>query len=249
MALAACALAGWSAGCGTTRMTDTARSATEQLLVSQAIDRSVNKLDFSSLAGREVFFEEKCLKGVSDEGYLASSLRCKLLADGCVLVEDRAKATYVVEARSGCVGTDKSSFLIGIPQMNLPTIMPGQPPAIPEMPIIKSSDQSGVAKVAVFAYNRVTGRAVWQSGVHESSSRSKDSYVLGAGPFHRGSVRTSEGPLDNLDVLGLTDDGKASGASASGRAGVTQAAYFTDAPAPQKVQPAAAPPLAPPPGR
>lgn len=248
LALTITALAGWATGCGTSRMTDTARSATEQLLISQAIDRSVNQLDFSGLAGRDVYFEEKCLKGVSDEGYLCSSLRCKMLADGCRLVEERAKATYVVEARSGCVGTDKHSFLLGVPQMNLPTILPGQPPAIPEMPIVKSSDQQGVAKIAVFAYNRRTGQAVWQSGVQESASRAKDSYVLGAGPFHRGTVRRTDGPLDQLDVLGLTDDGKAP-AAATGRAGVTQAAHFAEGPAAGQVQPAAAPVLTTPPAR
>jgi hypothetical protein len=246
-ALAACALAGWPAGCGTTRMTDTARSATEQMLISQAIDRSVNQLDFSALAGRQVFFEDKCLKGVSDEGYLASSLRSKLLADGALLVEDRTKATYVVEARAGCVGTDKHSFLVGVPQMTLPAVMPGQPPAIPEMPLVKSTDQQGVAKIAVFAYNRRTGQAVWQSGVQESASRAKDSWVLGTGPFHRGSVRRTDGPLDQLDVLGLTE-GKTGSATASGRPGVTQAAYFPEGPTSGEVQQVSAPTLSPPPG-
>src|SRR5262245_39985669 len=178
----ACALvAATCAGCGTTRMTDTSRSATEMLLVSQAIDRSINQLDFTAMAGKPVFFEEKVLDGVTDKNYLASSLRSKMLADGCLLVEERPKATYVVEARSGCVGTERQSLLIGIPQMHLPTLMPGMPAAIPEMPLAKSTDQQGVAKVLVFAYNRVTGQAVWQPGAQESISRAKDTWVCGAG--------------------------------------------------------------------
>src|SRR5262245_22304104 len=104
-------LAAACAGCGTTRMTDTSRSATEMLLVSQAIDRSINQLDFTAMAGKPVFFEEKVLDGVTDKGYLASSLRSKMLADGCLLAEEKAKATYIVEARAGCVGTDKHSLL------------------------------------------------------------------------------------------------------------------------------------------
>ena len=233
-------------GCGTTRMTDTSRSATEMLLVSQAIDRSVNQLDFTCMAGKPVFFEEKVLDGTTDKGYLASSLRAKMLADGCLLIEEKPKATYVVEARAGCVGTDKSSLLIGIPQMNLPTIMPGQPPAIPEMPLVKSTDQQGVAKVLVFAYNRVTGQAVWQSGVQESVSRSKDTWVCGAGPFQKGTINsTREGALDQLDVLGVMNDGKTAVAS-NGRAGVTQAAFFTESGRPgTDVQPAAATNVAP----
>lgn len=225
-------------GCGTTRMTDTSRSATEMLLVSQAIDRSVNQMDFSPLAKKLVFFEEKCLDGVTDKGYLASSLRSKLLADGCILVEDRAKAVYVVEARAGCVGTDKHSLLIGIPQMNLPSIMPGQPSAIPEMPLVKSTDQQGVAKIAVFAYNRVTGQAVWQSGTQESVSTSKDAWVFGTGPFRSGTVqKETDGAMNSLDVLGIMND-PAKIHAANGRAPVTLAARFTEEGPGAGVQPA-----------
>ncbi|MFO0877319.1 MAG: DUF6655 family protein [Gemmataceae bacterium] len=215
-----------SVGCGTTRMTDTSRSATEMLLISQAIDQSINQLDFTVLSGKSVFFDEKVLDGVTDKGYLASSLRAKMLADGCLLVEDRTKSTYVVEARAGCVGTDKHSLLVGIPQMNLPTIMPGQPPAIPEMPIVKSTDQQGVAKVLVFAYNRVTGQAVWQSGVQESVTRSKDTWVCGTGPFQKGTIRKRiETPLEQMDVLGVMGNGEQAVAT-NGRVSVTQAACF-----------------------
>ena len=40
-------------GCGTTRMTDSPRAATEMLLVSQAADNAVAQIDFSPLAGQD----------------------------------------------------------------------------------------------------------------------------------------------------------------------------------------------------
>ena len=54
---------------------------------------------------------------------------------------------------------------------------------------MKKSDQRGVAKIAVFAYNRITGRAVWQSGTAEATSTVKDTWVFGTGPFSRGTIR------------------------------------------------------------
>lgn len=177
------------AGCGTTRMTDTQRTATEQLLVSNAIDQAVAELDFQALSGKTVYFDPQYLDGTVDRGYLTSALRQQLLACGAVLQEDRAKATYVVEARSGGVGTDRHALLVGIPQMNVPAVVPGQPAQIPEIPIAKKTDQEGVAKIAVFAYNRATGRPVWQSGLVKATSTAKDTWVLGAGPFQRGSIR------------------------------------------------------------
>jgi len=49
-ALAALCAAG---GCGASKQ----RLATEQLLLSDAVDRAVARIDFTSLAGRRVFFD------------------------------------------------------------------------------------------------------------------------------------------------------------------------------------------------
>ena len=181
-------LLGGAMGCGTTRVTNTQRAATEQLLVSNAIDQAVSQLDFRVLAGKPVFFDGRYLAPGPDQGYLVSTLRQQVLASGCLLQETRASATYVVEARSGGVGTDQSALLIGVPQMNVPSVLPGQPSLIPEIPLAKRTDQKGVAKIAVFAYNRYTGRPVFQSGVVQAKGTSKDTWVLGAGPFRRGTL-------------------------------------------------------------
>jgi hypothetical protein len=93
-----------------------------------------------------------------------------------------------VEARSGGIGTDLHQLLFGVPAVNLPSLLPGQPSLIPEIPLAKKTDQKGIAKIAVFAYNRRTGRPVLQSGVVQAASRSKDTWVLGAGPFERGTI-------------------------------------------------------------
>jgi hypothetical protein len=111
-------------GCGTTRMSDTLRTGTEQLLLSAAVDRSISEMDFSILNGKDVFFDPQYLKGVSDEGYIVSSIRQRLLAEGAFLKAVRDEATYVVEARAGAVGTNRQDVLIGIPQTSLPTATP-----------------------------------------------------------------------------------------------------------------------------
>lgn len=184
----AIAMLGLLMGCGTTRMTDTQRTATEQLLISNAVDQTVSQLDLRLLAGKSIFLDPQFLDSVTDRGYLVSSLRQQLLASGCTLQEDRAKATYVVEARSGGIGTDRHSLLIGVPQMTVPTFLPGQPSQIPEIPFAKKTDQQGVSKIAVFAYNRVTGQRVWQSGTVEAISTARDTWVFGAGPFRKGTI-------------------------------------------------------------
>jgi hypothetical protein len=67
--------------------------------------------------------------------------------------------------------------------------MVGQPTQIPEIALIKKSDMKGVAKIAVFAYDRKSGDALWQSGLVDARSTLKDTWVLGAGPFSSGSIK------------------------------------------------------------
>jgi hypothetical protein len=194
------------AGCGTMRTSDTTRTATEQLLLSHSIDDSVSQLDFRMLSGRRVFLETQYLDGVTDKGYLISSLRQQLLACGCLLQEDRKTATYIVEARSGSVGTDRNDMLIGVPQMSIPSVMPGIPGAmIPEVALAKKTNRRAVAKVAVFAYHRDTGEAVWQSGTVEATSRERNSWLCGAGPFKRGSLHRGTEFDDQRVVVPLLD--------------------------------------------
>jgi hypothetical protein len=178
------------AGCGTTRTSDSPRAATEMLLVSQAVDYAVAKMDFTPLSGQPVFLDTSPLeKDVVDKGYAISLVRQQLLAHGALLQEDRNRAVYVVELRSGGIGTDRHSVMLGTPAVSLPAVVPGVPTSIPEIALMKKSDQRGVAKLGVFAYNRITGRAVWQSGTQEATSQIKDTWVFGAGPFTRGTIR------------------------------------------------------------
>jgi hypothetical protein len=178
------------AGCGTTRSTDTARAATEMLLVSQAVDKAVAGLDFTPLAGKTVFLDaENVDKATVDRGYLVSSVRQQLLASGALLRETPKDAVYVVELRTGGLGTDRHSMLVGTPAVQVPAVVPGLPTNIPELALFKKSDQRGVAKLAVFAYNRVTGRAVWQSGLVEETSTLKDRWILGSGPYSDGTIK------------------------------------------------------------
>lgn len=194
------------AGCGTTRSTDTGRTATEQLLISDAIDRAVQTVDFTSLRNQTVYLDDSRLDGVVDQDYLVSTLRQHLLASGCALRDKKEDAEFVVEARAGAIGTDRNDLLFGVPSMNVPQFLPGQPTpaAIPEIPLAKRRDQRGVAKIAVFAYHRPTGTPIWQSGLAQRESSSNDVWIFGAGPFQRGTIY--EGTAFAGQTIGIAQD-------------------------------------------
>ena len=181
-------------GCGTTCWTDTKRTATEQMLVSDAIDRSVSRIDFRLLTGKEVYLDTSYLGDTVDKEYLTSTLRQQMVSAGCILKEKRDQATFIVEVRAGSVGTDRHDLLYGIPAISLPTFTApvagatAIPSALPEIALARRTDQQAVAKIAVFAYHRETGTPVWQSGADPVASKARDLWVFGAGPFQKGNI-------------------------------------------------------------
>jgi hypothetical protein len=182
-------------GCGATK----SRVATEQLLVSDAVDDAVSSIDFRGMAGRKVFFDSKYIRTVKSAGfvnadYIISSLRQQMIAADCRLVENHGDAEIIVEARVGTLGSDGSEVSFGIPASNVlstaATLVPSAPaiPAIPEVSFARKEGQVGAAKIAVFAYERDSGRPIWQSGIARARSTSQDFWLFGAGPFQNGTI-------------------------------------------------------------
>jgi hypothetical protein len=196
MAIAA-ALAGlWLTGCGTTRE----YSATEQLVLSDAVDRSVSRIDFRPLSGRKVYLDNTYLRQVKGEvfvnaDYVTSALRQQILAAGCLIQDRPDDADVIVEARIGALGFDNHRVTFGIPESNAlsaaSSFIPGSPrlPTIPEIAFARREARESAAKVAAFAYDRETRAPLWQSGVDSALSSARDTWVMGVGPFQGGSIR------------------------------------------------------------
>ena len=199
-----------ASGCGTTRWTDTKRTATEQLLISDAIDSAVSKIDMRPLAGQTVYLDAQYLKDTVDKNYTTSVLRQHMLASGCRLSDKKEDADYVVEARAGVIGTSRHDLLYGFPSTDLSSLapVPGVPNRIPEIPFVKKTEQQGSAKIAVFAYHRETGMPYWQSGNAQVESTAKDIWVLGIGPFERGTIRDRPQVAGKAGGLSRTAKGK-----------------------------------------
>ena len=187
-------LAVWG-GCGSMAQ----RVAMEQLLVSDAVDQAIGKIDFTPLGGKTVFLDPEYLRTVRPLGfvnadYVISALRHQLVASGCYLKDRREDAEIIVEPRVGSLGTDDYNIVYGLPRTEAAAILGAATnsglalPAIPELAIGKSEYRQGFAKVTVFAYRADDRQAVWQSGVAKSTSTSRDTWIMGAGPFQKGTI-------------------------------------------------------------
>lgn len=182
------ALAG--AGCGTTKWSDSSRTATEQLLISDAVNRAISGIDFSALEDHSVFLDTRFIATTIDQNYVTSTLRQHMLASGCIIKDKAEDSDFVVEVRAGSLGTNRNDVLLGVPATQLPSVglLPTGAAAIPEIALSKRTSQQAVCKIAVFAYDRMSGRPVWQSGNRKVASSAKDTWLLGTGPFQRGNI-------------------------------------------------------------
>ena len=191
------------AGCGTTK----SFTATEQLLMSDAVDSTLAKMDFREISGHKVFLDTqyvvgagKVIPGVAmpinlvNSDYVISGLRQQLTAAGCMLVDTKEQSEIICEARCGALGTDGHSMIYGLPANNFlssaSSVIPGSPtlPTIPEISVAKREMKSAAAKVSVFAYDRETREPLWQSGIAQAGSSARDTWILGVGPIQYGTI-------------------------------------------------------------
>lgn len=167
--------------------------------MSDAVDQAINQIEFSSLTRQKVYLDTQYLKPVSGGGpvnadYIISSLRQQMTAAGCLVQEYLDDADIVIEPRVGALGTDGHEVTYGIPQnsslTNAATALSGSPsiPVLPEISFGRNDALSGVAKIIIFAYDRESKQPVWQSGIAQAESSSNSMWILGAGPFQRGSI-------------------------------------------------------------
>jgi hypothetical protein len=152
-------------GCGTTNWTDTKRTATEQLLLSTALDDAVEGIDFGVLSGETAYLDTSYLEDTVDHEYLVGCLTERLRSQGCVLKDKPSDATYIVEARAGAVGTNRHKSIIGIPASHF--TMPvgskkGKSVNVPDL-VLAPRDRAGVLAVGHSA----------RVGEHERDDRSR----------------------------------------------------------------------------
>ena len=136
-------------GCATIKESDTARTGIEQLLISSAVDRALDKIDFTPVHSAKVYVEPKHLDCV-DKEYVLVALHHRLLAQNCTLVDKPEDADVQMEISSGSVGTDRQDLFIGIPEIPL---APPSPIAIPKLSLFNRSKSMGTAKLLVVAFD------------------------------------------------------------------------------------------------
>jgi len=146
------------AGCSTVRLTEPGQTASEQLLISVAVDHAVGQLNPKIPAGTKVFVDAQYFDDAPGDAalytkYAVASIRDRLLQQGARLVDDRKSADMVAELRTGGQSIDHDDFLIGLPAIPIPIPLTGTV-TTPKVPLFESDRQTGIAKLAITAYGK-----------------------------------------------------------------------------------------------
>ena len=180
-------------GCASTKTSNTARTATEQLLICNAVDQALDKIDFRAFQGHTVFLDDQYVDCL-DKQYVIASVRHRILHQGAVLVTKPEEAEVLVEMRTGVVGTDLAESFLGIPEVTVPGML-----TLPEVRVLTRQVQTGTAKLGIVAVDAKTKEVLGEGGM--TLARSDDSawFAAGIGPFKTGTIngevkRMTSGP-------------------------------------------------------
>ena len=178
-------------GCANVRITDPARTATEQFLLSQAGVKAVELLSFEAIHGRSAFLDVAHFAPMEKE-FVLGEFRAKLLKSGVRVSAKREEAEIILEVRSAGVGIDRYESLFGIPALTAPAGITSTAQVAtlitPEIAITKKIRQIGFASVAYVAYWADSGDVIASSGPVIGKTYREDWWLLGFGPRTIGSV-------------------------------------------------------------
>lgn len=175
LAVAAC-------GCATVKQSDTARTGIEQLLISSAVDESLDKIDFAPIAGATVHLKTDYLDCV-DKNYVIVGLHSRLLAQGCSIADKPEDAEVLLTVASGGVGTDRTDMAVGTPEIPL-----GLMGSVPKLTVFERKRAMGTAKLRVLATDAQSREVVLDQGYTLARSDHQFWSAMGAGPVMSGSV-------------------------------------------------------------
>ncbi len=150
------------AGCTTVRDTLPPRSATEQLLISDAADRAAAQLTVGLRPATKVYLDSSDFEGY-DSKYAIGAITEQVLLRNARLVPDRKSADVVVAIRAGALSVDQNDTLVGIPSISVPVPLAGTL-TTPELALFAKHQYRGVAKFAATAYDADTGKIIAASG-------------------------------------------------------------------------------------
>jgi len=157
----------------------TSRTATEQLLVSQALERSLSRVSVPLPDGSSVAVETAGLKD-TDAAFTRELVASRLSSLGVRVQKKEEEASYLVRVIIQTLGTDQENSFFGMPPVTSVLL----PFALPELAIYKHEHQRGVVRLRLEIFERATGRFITSTRWYEGSTHFNQYTLLFFIGFH-----------------------------------------------------------------
>ncbi len=179
----ACVVAVSLVGCGTLRVTDPPRTATEQLLISTACERAVTGFKTEGLfKGKKVFLDVSRFASY-DKDFAISEIRSFFSSEQALLVNSQQDSDITVEVRAGALSINRRDWMLGIPGISVPGLL-----TLPDIAFINTIEQKGIAKLGFYAYDTNTRRHIYSLAPTMGMARRKNWWFFGLGPARTGDI-------------------------------------------------------------
>jgi hypothetical protein len=136
------------------------RTATQQNLATEAIDRALDQLEWPKLEGKSVLVAIGPPGDAVDTEYLRIAVEVEIAERGGRVVEDSDEADFVAALLVGAVGLDISERFMGVQGSGGGFI----PVTIPELSLYKNTRTEGFAKAELAILDPREGGVLFHSG-------------------------------------------------------------------------------------
>jgi hypothetical protein len=186
-----------SAGCGFTRRTELPRSATQQLLATQAIVRALDQFDFPDIKGKKVLVHVGAPGDAVDTEFLRTAIQIEIFEKEAQVVVTPEQADLVLAVLVGSMGLDIRGRFVGIEGTAGGAFVPF---TIPELALYKRTRTSGFTRAEFALVDPGSGEIIERSDPVEGRTRAVSTTVLLVFSWDDTDIPSVPAPAGGIDA-------------------------------------------------
>lgn len=179
-------------GCTEPSITNTGRNAVQELLLSHAVERGLDQMDFRPLNGKKVALDYVYLAPQTYKEYFQACAETALYTSGATIVAKAEEADYIVRLYVGALATESTQWNIGTPTLPVPVPDTTLSIAIPELSLLKRITRNGVARFSALVLDAKTKKPFLVYREVNAVSQYNNWIVFFFIPFHSCDMTTGE---------------------------------------------------------
>lgn len=179
-------------GCTEPSITNTGRNAVQELLLSHAVERGLDQMDFRPLKDKKVVMDYVYLAPQAHKEYFQACAETCLYTSGATIVSKAEEADYIVRLYVGVLATESTQWNIGTPTLPIPIPDTSLNVAIPELSLLKRITRNGVARFSAIILDAKTKKPFLVYREVNAVSQFNNWIVFFFIPFHSCDMTTGE---------------------------------------------------------